>query len=111
MSAETQSGRELLPALANKLLSGDSTAEITVWLEDRGCKHEKVQTRLVSLAIGLLRPTVSRADLNSWVIAASQHLYREMLTIGDYAGALKALKQIADLNSSKSDAGRRPLDI
>ncbi|ADG67959.1 hypothetical protein Plim_2132 [Planctopirus limnophila DSM 3776] len=54
---------------------------------------------LVQEAIGgfALSATLSRDAVRGFCFEATRDLYRRMTEIGDFAGALRALKQLADL--------------
>lgn len=41
--------------------------------------------------------TFNRAVLRGWCFEATKHLYHRMVEIGDFAGALRAVRQLADL--------------
>lgn len=59
----------------------------------------------VALITGVLNHFVEVASLNEiallgtygWCLEASKEMYRRMVEIGDYAGALRAIKQIKEL--------------
>lgn len=99
----------LLPGLVNKILSGDSAAEIAGWIEDQWPAADVPV--LMDKAFAMLRANVQTDQVETWCLAAAQHLYREMLLIGDYAGALKAVKQIAELSRRGRPSAMPPIDI
>jgi len=59
----------------------------------------------VALITGVLNHFIEVASLNEvallgtygWCLEASKEMYRRMVEIGDYAGALRAIKQIKEL--------------
>jgi hypothetical protein len=51
--------------------------------------------------------------LTGWALCMSQDLARKMLSVGDYAGALKAVKQISDIanRQTQARAGKTVFDV
>jgi len=48
------------------------------------------------------------AIVAGWAIASARELYRRMVAIGDYVGALKALRTVADLTAKYGDIPTEP---
>jgi hypothetical protein len=79
------------------LLTGARDADVieairTTWPD------QELQPLLVA-AVGELSSSAefSRKVVRGWCFEASKDLYRRMVEIGDFAGALRAIKQIKDL--------------
>ena len=59
---------------------------------------------------------VSREPLEAvrgWAISASRDLYRRLVSVGDLTGALRAVKQVAELaeDANKPGSRREEIDI
>jgi len=78
------------------MLQGASGAQI---LEALAVKFPGIEAREALTAAGNHFEQISNADprlIRGWCYEATRDLYRRMIEIGDYANALKAVKQLRD---------------
>jgi len=78
------------------MLQGASGAQI---MEAMSVKFPHLQPADVMMAAGDHFEKIANADprlIRGWCFEATRDLYRRMLEIGDYANALKAVKQLRD---------------
>jgi len=78
------------------MLQGASGAQI---LEAIAVKFPEIQPAELLTAAGNHFEKISNADprlIRGWCFEATRDLYRRMIEIGDYANALKAVKQLRD---------------
>lgn len=48
----------------------------------------------------------TRERIESWTIEATKHIYTKCLAIGEYAGAMRAIKQLNELTSEPFESGQ-----
>lgn len=100
--------------------SNDKSDQVVKWVL-RGVSHsdllqaatklfpEEDASALVDVAYAqLARLSVEPAALReAWLLESSRELYRKMVEIGDFPGALRAVKQIADIHLRQEKRSRR----
>lgn len=78
------------------IISGHSEYDIN---EAIGAQWPEEKTKpLIVAAIQKIRDTgtIDAKTLNGWCFESTRDIYRRMIEIGDFAGALKAIKQLAE---------------
>lgn len=87
---------EVLEQVKKWILQGNSEHDIAEAIRE---KWPDVKTRPVIVAVMTEVAKSAAADpraVAGWCIEATRHLYQRMVEVGDFPGALRAVKQLAD---------------
>ncbi len=96
---ESDQDKTSVEAVFRMLLGGYADGDIKDFLQSEGLTASTAAKRLNKAFDNLIN--ASKIDQNiklGWCIEAGRELFRQMTAIGDYPGALKALKEVAVLS-------------
>lgn len=87
---------EALPKIYGMLLEGNTRQDIEAAAPKLfpGCDVKKIVDH--ALAAFATVANESTDVIGGWCLESSRDLYRKMVEVGDYAGALRAVKQVTD---------------
>lgn len=84
--------------VANFLVEGNSSADILEYLEAQRMTPEAAKTCLQNALAKFVKIARLPSEVRrGWCLEAYRDLYRKLVSTGDYAGALRAVQEIAKL--------------